>query len=97
MPVDSADLPRAAAILERAVGARATVDAPARRVTAPTESGVAAIGIVAAELQAAGIGVDDLGLHQPTLDDVFLTLTGSPSAGYDDEPQGHTEPEEALR
>ncbi|MDO8213955.1 ATP-binding cassette domain-containing protein [Conexibacter sp. CPCC 206217] len=27
-------------------------------------------------LKAAGIGVDDLGLRRPTLDDVFLTLTG---------------------
>jgi ABC-2 type transport system ATP-binding protein len=27
-------------------------------------------------LDAAGVAVDDLSLHRPTLDDVFLTLTG---------------------
>ena len=29
-------------------------------------------------LADAGIAVDDIGLRQPTLDDVFLTLTGAP-------------------
>lgn len=32
----------------------------------------------AAELRRAGIGVSDLGLRRPTLDDVFLQLTGAP-------------------
>ena len=27
-------------------------------------------------LDEAGVGVDDLGLRRPTLDDVFLALTG---------------------
>jgi hypothetical protein len=30
----------------------------------------------AAELRRAGIGVSDMGLRRPTLDDVFLQLTG---------------------
>jgi ABC-2 type transport system ATP-binding protein len=77
VPVHADDLPRSAEILERASGAAATVDVAARRATAPTESGVAAIAAVAAELQEAGIPVEDLGLRQPTLDDVFLTLTGT--------------------
>jgi ABC-2 type transport system ATP-binding protein len=29
-------------------------------------------------LKAADIAVDDLSLRQPTLDEVFLTLTGAP-------------------
>ena len=33
---------------------------------------------VAQALAAAGIEVEDIGLRQPTLDDVFLTLTGAP-------------------
>jgi ABC-2 type transport system ATP-binding protein len=32
-------------------------------------------------LKAAGVGVDDLGLRRPTLDDVFLTLTGHAAEG----------------
>ena len=31
---------------------------------------------VVRELDAIGVAVDDLQLHRPTLDDVFLTLTG---------------------
>ena len=30
-------------------------------------------------LRDAGIAVSDLGLRRPTLDDVFLTLTGAPA------------------
>ena len=32
------------------------------------------------ELQRAGVAVRDIGLRRPTLDDVFLTLTGHVSA-----------------
>jgi ABC-2 type transport system ATP-binding protein len=53
------------------------VDPPARSVTAPTDGGAAVIGTVAAELAERGVAVDDIGLRQPTLDDVFLTLTGA--------------------
>ena len=95
--VDVGELPQAAAILERAVRARASIDQAARRATAPAEAGVSAIAAVATELQGAGIEVEDLGLHQPTLDDVFLTLTGAAPAGQDGAPQEHIEPEGAVR
>ncbi|HEX8101044.1 MAG TPA: ATP-binding cassette domain-containing protein [Solirubrobacteraceae bacterium] len=94
--VDGADLPRAAAVLERVTGAAASVEDASRRAAAPAESGVEAIAAVAAALQAEGIAVEDLGLHQPTLDDVFLTLTGSGAGGEPAAPALPT-PEEALR
>ena len=31
------------------------------------------------ELDAAGVSVDDIGFRRPTLDEVFLTLTGRPA------------------
>jgi hypothetical protein len=34
--------------------------------------------------EAAGITVDDLEVHQPSLDDVFFSLTGHPSAPDDE-------------
>jgi ABC transporter DrrB family efflux protein len=40
--------------------------------------GLELIEDAAAELRRAGIDVSDLGLRRPTLDDVFLQLTGSP-------------------
>jgi len=36
-------------------------------------------------LDEAGVGVDDLGLRRPTLDDVFLSLTGRVAEATDDE------------
>jgi ABC-2 type transport system ATP-binding protein len=36
-------------------------------------------------LDEAGVGVDDLVLRRPTLDDVFLTLTGHLAEAADDE------------
>ncbi len=92
VPVHSADLAAVAAIVERVVGVRPTIDPPTRVVTAPAATGAAAIAAVATELVAAGIEVEDLGLHQPTLDDVFLTLTSTSSVA----PPAPA-PEEALR
>ena len=80
VPVNPDDLARVAALVERVVGVHAAIDPATRRVTAPAPSGAAAIAEVATELVAARIDVEDLGLHQPTLDDVFLTLTGTPAA-----------------
>jgi ABC transporter DrrB family efflux protein len=44
---------------------------------APRES-LVLVEEAAAELRRAGIGVSDIGLRRPTLDDVFLQLTGEP-------------------
>ncbi len=55
----------------------------ARTVTAPTRAGVAGLADVANALAASGQQVEDLSLRQPTLDEVFLTLTGSPAEESD--------------
>ncbi len=85
VPVHPSDLARVAELVERIVGVRAGVDPATRRVTAPAAAGASAIAAVATELVSAGIDVEDLGLHQPTLDDVFLTLTSDsrPTPGED--------------
>ena len=92
----AADLERAAAMLERAAGAAVAVDRGARRVSAPTSDGVPALAALVVELQEAGLAVEDIGVRRPTLDDVFLTLTGAPSAAGP-EPAAAPEPEGALR
>jgi len=74
------DVEAVAAVVGRIAGAQPVVDAPARAISAPTEGGAGAIAALASALEDDGIAVEDLGLRQPTLDDVFLTLTGS-SAG----------------
>jgi ABC-2 type transport system ATP-binding protein len=54
----------------------ATLDEHTRRVTAPSEGGAKRLAIVIREFDEAGIAIDDIGLRRPTLDDVFLSLTG---------------------
>jgi ABC-2 type transport system ATP-binding protein len=73
------DVATVATVVERVTGVQPAVDPPARSVTAPTDGGAAAIAALAAELADRAIAVEDLGLRQPTLDDVFLTLTGAPT------------------
>ena len=47
-----------------------------RTLTAPVDSS-RALAVVVRALDEAGIEADELGLHEPTLDDVYLTLTGA--------------------
>ncbi|MEM8748156.1 MAG: ATP-binding cassette domain-containing protein [Actinomycetota bacterium] len=47
-----------------------------RTVLAPIVGGIGQLGRLIAELDEASIDVSDIGLRRPTLDDVFLTLTG---------------------
>ncbi len=70
----AADLPAARELLGRA-GADVHIDVGARQLTA-SATGIAELTRVAGWLQDSGIDVDDIGLSRPSLDDVFLSLTG---------------------
>jgi ABC-2 type transport system ATP-binding protein len=74
---DPARLDDAAQVLAQVCAAQPVVDRSNRTATAPTASGVGGLAKVAEALGAAGVEVEDLSLRQPTLDEVFLTLTGS--------------------
>ena len=52
------------------------VDAERRRVVAPVTNGSRLLADAVRDLDAAGLQLDDLALRRPTLDDVFLALTG---------------------
>ena len=71
-------LKEAAGVLERYAhgdgGVR--VDAGRRYVGTTVSGGSGLLAAVVRDFDAAGVEVDELGLHRPTLDDVFLTLTG---------------------
>jgi ABC-2 type transport system ATP-binding protein len=53
------------------------VDVHGDELTASTTNGPAAVSPIAVALAAAGVRVRTLTLREPTLDDVFLTLTGN--------------------
>jgi ABC-2 type transport system ATP-binding protein len=59
-----------------ALGDEVDIDEHARRLTVPTSGGSGALVRVIRELDAEQVAIDDIGLRRPTLDDVFLTLTG---------------------
>ncbi|MFP8884618.1 ATP-binding cassette domain-containing protein [Streptomyces mangrovi] len=79
---DAADLPAAAKVLARVAdeGAEPYTDPVERRAHAPVTDRVAALTEVARTLQDEGVGVEDIGLRRPTLDEVFLSLTGHRTA-----------------
>ena len=78
---DAAQLPAAAAVLRRVSGAEPHVEPETRRLTVPVGGGVAALTEVVRQLDAAGIAAEDLALRRPTLDEVFLRLTGHAAEG----------------
>lgn len=70
------DLPRTEELLQGfAVGDLAS-ERRNRKVTVPISGGVAVLTRVLRSLDGAGIDLSDVGLRRPTLNDVFLTLTG---------------------
>ncbi|MCC7075783.1 MAG: ATP-binding cassette domain-containing protein [Acidimicrobiia bacterium] len=73
--VDTGDVDAAVAALD-AEGGKVVVDREAGRLNVPTD-GAARVADVVRDLDAAGVGINGLELHSPSLDDVFLTLTGT--------------------
>jgi ABC-2 type transport system ATP-binding protein len=71
----SSDVTRAVRALEELVTSSPVVDANSGRLVIPIPAGAAPTVEVLRRLDAAGIGVADLVVRRPTLDDVFLALT----------------------
>jgi ABC-2 type transport system ATP-binding protein len=70
---------------ERAIGALAAmcIDRPSadgRTISAPVSRHSGMIAEAVRRLDGAGVGIDDISLHRPTLDDVFISLTGHAAA-----------------
>jgi hypothetical protein len=74
---DPQDLGRAA----DALGPAATVDLTRSRLALPTEQGAEDLIAALRALDDAGVALADIALRRPTLDDVFLALTGHPPEG----------------
>jgi len=76
---DQDQVPAAAAALATLSGQQPFVDAAARHVSVPVTSHGGVLTRAVRELDAAGVEVDDIGFRRPTLDEVFLALTGKPA------------------
>ena len=73
---DRADLPAVAAALAAVDHGEAQVEEATRRVSVAVEAGTDRLRDALAALDAAEVAVEDLSLRPPTLDEVFLALTG---------------------
>ncbi|MFD4833810.1 ATP-binding cassette domain-containing protein [Streptomyces uncialis] len=69
-----------------------------RKLTVPVDGGAKLLAEVIRELDSRGIEIDDIGLRRPTLDDVFLSLTGhAAEAGESGGPDSPPRPGEGQR
>ena len=92
---NSADLPQAQAILvEHSIG-EVQVEEQTRRLTAAVAGGAEVLKQVLQRLGDREVTVDDVGLRRPTLDDVFLTLTGHAAEEVAEPADGETDGSEA--
>jgi ABC-2 type transport system ATP-binding protein len=72
----AADLDTAEAILAALADGQVDVDAHNRHLTAPVKGGAGVLIEALRHLDAQSVELLDVALRRPTLDDVFLTLTG---------------------
>jgi ABC-2 type transport system ATP-binding protein len=82
---------RAVEVLTRVGSDRPVVEDRTRHITVPVVGGAKLLAEVVRELDSAGVEIDDIALRRPTLDDVFLTLTGHAA-----EEQAQEEPAQAV-
>ena len=82
---DFDELAAAARIVGRVCGADPEINRDARRASAPVRDRVAALTETVRALDDAGVAAEDIGLRRPTLDEVFLRLTGHRAGEVDKE------------
>ena len=70
------DVARTTGVLAAIGSGEVDLDEHTRKLTVHSEGGAMALVQVVRDLDEAGIAIDDIGLRRPTLDDVFLALTG---------------------
>jgi ABC-2 type transport system ATP-binding protein len=80
---EGGDIHAVATALSKVGDEEATIDETTRRVTVPARDGTASLMEGLRALDGAGIPLDDIGLRRPTLDEVFLSLTGRPAEEND--------------
>ncbi len=80
---DVATLQRAAAVLGSLGGGEPSTDPSTRRCSIAAPGGARLLPVVVRALDDAGVPVEDITLRRPTLDEVFLALTGKSGSTTD--------------
>ena len=71
-----ADLERAASLVTELGSAAPRLDPELNKVSMPVSGGPRVLIAAGRALDDSGLALDDLGIRRPSLDDVFLALTG---------------------
>jgi ABC-2 type transport system ATP-binding protein len=79
--VESQNISTTMEIVEKISGVKPALDEGLRQISAPVSTGSKALLDVLTSLDSAGIHALDVGLKRPSLDDVFLSLTGHSAEG----------------
>jgi ABC-2 type transport system ATP-binding protein len=82
---DPTQLGDAATAISNVVGEEPTVDSQTHTLRVPVKRGTATLPEIVRELDAKQIAIEGLSILRPTLDDVFLSLTGSHVSEEDDQ------------
>jgi ABC-2 type transport system ATP-binding protein len=85
---DATQLAAARDLLEPIGVGKATLDVHRHSLLMPVTGGASVLTDALRRLDAAHIAVDDVGLRRPTLDDVFLSLTGHAAEELEDSLSG---------
>jgi ABC-2 type transport system ATP-binding protein len=80
---DHRELASVAKMLGRLGHADAQIDEPTRRVSVRVDSGGEGLMSALRSLHSSGVGIEDIAMRQPNLDEVFLALTGQPTDSLD--------------
>jgi ABC-type multidrug transport system ATPase subunit len=87
---DAATLQRAADVLGGLGVAEPSTDVATRRASISAPEGARLLPVVVRALDEAGVAVEDIALRRPTLDEVFLALTGRTTS--QNETSSHDDP-----
>jgi ABC-2 type transport system ATP-binding protein len=93
---DSGDLDKALAAVAELGDGKPQVDPEYGRLTLPAKAGPATLMATARRLDDSDITLEDLSLRRPSLDDVFMALTGHVAGADGDEDNGDGRTREAT-
>lgn len=93
---DAKDIAGAKEIVEQVLQVRSSVSAEAAKITAPMADADQVTDLLIA-LRTRGIQLAEISVQKPTLDEVFLTITGHGAAANETKAQGQQERMEEVR
>lgn len=94
---DLSQVSAASAAVAAAVKEKPTADPETGKIRVPAARGAAVLPDVIRELDEAGVRVEDVAIHRPTLDDVFFSLTGRPAEAETAESDSAAKNDESVK